>query len=168
MRRSPAEPLNLTSFDERRASAEKFGRLVSGSAARLRIPRQEVTVTMKTIALVFALASALFVHAPKANAHAADKRGTVEVTGHAVKAVTVGPVLVHGYSGFSGDEDGAAALASHAARPTPLVADHMAYVPVGAGQVACLVTDTPRPFELLWHAFAIDGAQTYLASSKAR
>ena len=135
---------------------------------------------MKTIALVFALASALFVHAPKANAHAADKRGTVEVTGHAVKAVTVGPVLVHGYSGFSGgaifvapaivgtDADCAAALASHAARPTPLVADHMAYVPVGAGQVACLVTDTQRPFELLWHAFAIDGAQTYLASSKAR
>jgi hypothetical protein len=135
---------------------------------------------MKTIALVFSLASALIAAAPEANAHAADKRGRVEVTGHAVKAVTVGPVLVHGYSGFSGgaifvapavagtDADCAAAVAGHAARPTPLVADHMAYVPVGAGQVACLVTDTPRPFELLWHAFATDGAQTYLASAKAR
>jgi hypothetical protein len=44
----------------------------------------------------------------------------------------------------------------------------MAYVPVGAGQVACLVTDTQRPFELLWHAFATDGAQTYIASAQAR
>jgi hypothetical protein len=135
---------------------------------------------MKTISLVFALASALFVQAPKANARGADKHGTVEVTGHAVKAVTVGPVLVHGYSGFSGgamfvaravagtDADCAAALANHAVRPTPLVADRMAYVPVGAGQVACLVTDTQRPFELLWHAFATEGAQTYLASAKAR
>jgi hypothetical protein len=135
---------------------------------------------MKTIALALSFAAALFVNAPKANAHAADKRGTVEVTGHAVKVVTVGPVLVHGYSGYSGgaifvapavagtDADCAAALANHAARPTPLVADRMAYVPVGAGQVACLVTDTPRPFELLWHAFATDGAQTYIASSKAR
>jgi hypothetical protein len=135
---------------------------------------------MKTIALVFALASALFVHAPKANAHAADKRGVVEVTGHAVKAVTVGPVLVHGYSGYSGgaifiapvvsgtDADCTAALANHGVHPTPLVADRMAYVPVGAGQVACLVTDTQRPFELLWHAFATDGAQTYLANAKAR
>jgi len=141
--------------------------------------RQEVTVTMKTIALVFALTSALLVHAPKANAHAADKRGTVEVTGHAVKAVTTGPGLVHGYSGFSGgalfvapvvagtDADCAAALANHAVRPTPLVADRMAYVPVGAGQVACLVTSTQRPFELLWHAFPTEGTQTYIAA-KAR
>jgi hypothetical protein len=135
---------------------------------------------MKTIALAIALASALFVHAPRANAHAADKRGAVEVTGRAVTAVTAGPVLVHGYSGYSGgaifvapvvagtDADCAAALANHSVRPTPLVADRMAYVPVGAGQVACLVTDTQRPFELLWHAFATDGAQTYMASAKAR
>lgn len=135
---------------------------------------------MKTIALAIALAAALFAHAPQANAHAADKRGAIEVTGHTVKAVTTGPVLVHGYAGYSGgaifvapsvagtDADCAAALATHATRPTPLVADRMAYVPVGAGQVACLVTDTQRPFELLWHAFATDGAQTYLASAKAR
>jgi hypothetical protein len=57
---------------------------------------------MKTITLVFALASALVVHAPKANAHPADKRGAIDITGHPVKAVTTGPVLVHGYSGFSG------------------------------------------------------------------
>jgi hypothetical protein len=68
----------------------------------------------------------------------------------------------HGYSGFSGgaifvaqagadaDADCAAALADHrSARPLPLVADRVAYVPVAAGQVACLVTNTPRSFELL-------------------
>jgi hypothetical protein len=66
------------------------------------------------------------------------------------------------------DADCAAALANHAVRPAPLVADRMAYVPVGAGQVACLVTDTQHPFELLWHAFATDGAPTYLACAKAR
>ena len=44
----------------------------------------------------------------------------------------------------------------------------MAYVPVGAGQVACLVTNTRRPFELLWHAFATEGSETLVANSKAR
>jgi hypothetical protein len=153
---------------------------VSGFAVRFRIPRQEVTVTMKTISLALALAAALFVHAPKANARTADKRGAIEVTDHAVKAVTTGPVLVHGYSEFSGgaifvapvvagtDADCAAALANPSVRPTPLVADRMAYVPVGASQVACLVTATQSPFELLWHAFATEGAPTYLASAKAR
>jgi len=55
---------------------------------------------MKTIVLAFALASGIVAHAPKANAHAADKRGAIEVTGCAVKSVAVGPVLIHGYSGF--------------------------------------------------------------------
>jgi hypothetical protein len=136
---------------------------------------------MKTIALAIALASALFVHAPRANAHAADKRGAVEVTGRAVKAVTAGPALVHGYSAFSGgaifvapvvagdDTDCAAALANgDNVHPMALVADRMAYVPVAAGQVACLITETERPFEFLWHAFATDVAQTYLASAKTR
>jgi hypothetical protein len=134
---------------------------------------------MKTIALALALASALFAHASKANAHAADKRGAIEVTGRAVKSVTVGPVLIHGYSGFSGgaifvvpavtgsDADCSAALANGGnIRPMPLPADRMAYVPVGAGQVACLVTDTRRPFELLWHAFPVTGSDTLLASAK--
>jgi hypothetical protein len=154
---------------------------VSGFDARLRIEGQEVTVTMKTITLVFALASALFAYSPRANARPAEKRGTVEVTGHAVKVVTTGPVLLHGYSGFSGgvifvapvgtgaDADCAAALANNrSTRSTPLVADRVAYVPVGAGQVACLVTNTPRSFELLWHAFATEGSETYMARAKSR
>jgi hypothetical protein len=138
---------------------------------------------MKTVSLALALASTLFTFVPAARAQTgagADRRGAVEVQGHSVKAVTAGPAVVHGYSGFSGgalfvapvaagtDADCAAALASPGARPMPLAADRVAYLSVGAGQVACLVTDTQRPFELLWHAFATDGSQTLLASVKAR
>jgi hypothetical protein len=134
---------------------------------------------MKTIAL----ALALFAIAPRAHAqdvnHRTDWRGTVAVTGRAVKAVTTGPALLHGYSEFSGgaifvapiatgtDADCATAVANGSRGAKPLVADRVAYVPVGAGQVACLVTNTQRPFELLWHAFQIDGSETYLASAKA-
>ena len=134
---------------------------------------------MKIITLAFALTSVLFVHAPKANAHATGKRGTVEVIGQAVKAVAAGPVLIHGYSGFSGgaifvapviagnDADCSTALAQGGVRTMPLIADRVALVPVGAGQVACLATNTERPFELLWHALAAEGAETAWAAAKA-
>jgi hypothetical protein len=135
---------------------------------------------MKSITLALTLALALLTHAPKADARPAERRGTVEVAGHTVKAVTAGPVLLHGYAAFSGgalfvaprrtgtDADCATALADHDARPVALAADRMAYVPVGAGQVACLVTDARRPFELLWHAFetADHPQQTLLANAK--
>ena len=102
----------------------------------------------------------------------------MEVKGRAVKAVTTGPALLHGYSGFSGgaifvaelaagtDADCTAALANRAnSANTQLVADRMAYIQVGTGQVACLVTDTPRNFELLWHAFSEKSQETRLASA---
>jgi hypothetical protein len=135
---------------------------------------------MKTIAL----ALALFAIAPRAHAqdlnHRADWRGTVAVTGRAVKAVTTGPALLHGHSEFSGgalfvapvatgtDADCATALASGGGDVQPLVADRVAYVSVGAGQVACLMTDARRPFELLWHAFRLDGSYLAAAKSHAR
>jgi hypothetical protein len=134
---------------------------------------------MKTIALALALAAiAPRAHAQNLNQHA-DRRGTVAVTGRAVKVVTAGPALLHGYSEFSGgaifvapvatgtDADCVTALAAGGGHAQPLVADRMAYVSVGAGQVACLVTDTQRPFELLWHAFQVDGPESYLAAAKA-
>jgi hypothetical protein len=137
----------------------------------------------KTIALVFALSSVLFAQAGSAGAHPSEtgarRRGTVEVTGRAIKAVTVGPANLHGYSGFAGgaifvaragsgtDADCAAALAAPgAARPTTLVADQVAQIQLGAGQVACLVTDTNRSFELLWHAFVPEASATVIASTK--
>jgi hypothetical protein len=65
------------------------------------------------------------------------------------------------------DADCSAALATGGTiRPMPLAADRMAHVTVGAGQVVCLVTDTRRPFELLWHAFPVTGSDTLLASAK--
>jgi hypothetical protein len=134
---------------------------------------------MKTIAL----ALALFTIAPRAHAQdrnqRPDWRGTVAVSGRAVKAVTTGPALLHGYSEFSGgaifvapvatgtDADCATVLANGGSSVQPLVADRVAYIPVGAGQVACLVTDTRRPFELLWHAFQVDGRDSYLAAAKS-
>jgi hypothetical protein len=154
---------------------------VSGFAERFRMHRQEDT-KMKTITLALALASALFTFAPHTSAHAAagaDRRGTVDVVGRTVRAVTTGPALLHGYSGFSGgtifvvpavagtDADCAAALAnSGGIRPVPLAADRVAHVTVGAGQLACLVTDTRRPFELLWHTFPLTSSDTLLASAK--
>jgi hypothetical protein len=129
--------------------------------------------TLKTVAAAVALTAAALT--PNLEAHAADPRSAVAVAGHAVRAVTVGPALLHGYSGFSGgalflaqkqtgtDADCAAALASPGARPMALVPDRVVYVPVGAGQVACLVTDSRRPFELLWHAFDKAPNETYVA-----
>lgn len=137
---------------------------------------------MKTIALALALASAVLAAAPRAHAqnlNRADRRGTLEVAGRVVKAVTTGPALLHGYSDSSGgaifvtsvstgtDADCTNALANSGGSAKPLVADRVAYVPVGAGQVACLVTNTQRSFELLWHAFQVDGSETQLAAAKA-
>jgi hypothetical protein len=133
---------------------------------------------MKTIAL----ALALFAIAPRAHAqdltHRADWRGIVNVSGRAAKTVTTGPALLHGYSEFSGgalfvapaatgtDADCADPRAGGDGSAHQLVADRVEYIPVGAGQVACLVTDTRRPFELLWHAFRVDGLGTHLAAAK--
>jgi hypothetical protein len=137
---------------------------------------------MKTITLALALTSALFSFGPHTSAHAAggaDRRGAMDVTGRTVRAVTTGPALLHGYSGFSGgaifvtpavagtDADCSAALANSGnIHPMPLAADRVAHVTVGTGQVACLVTDTRRPFELLWHAFPLTSSDTLLASAK--
>jgi hypothetical protein len=134
------------------------------------------------LALALALVSTLFAATPRAQAQSfgdADRRGQVHVTGAAVKAVTQGPAVLHGYSGFGGgtlfvapvvagdDTDCATALAKRQdGGRQVLIADRMAYVPVAAGQVACLVTDTRHSFELLWHAFPTTARETQLASAK--
>jgi len=120
--------------------------------------------------LAIALSSVLFSFVPGARAGtsgATAQRGVVEVTGRAAKIVTVGPAILHSYSGFAGgaifivsanvgtDADCAAALAPPAtAHPITLVPDVVITVQLGVGEVACLVTDTSGSFELLWHAFA--------------
>ena len=126
---------------------------------------------MKTLSsLAISLSSVLFSFVPGARANTLEttaQRGVVEVTGRAIKVVTVGPAILHSYSGFAGgaifivsaragtDADCAAALAPPAtARPITLVPDVVMRVELGVGDVACLVTETNRSFELLWHVFA--------------
>ena len=92
---------------------------------------------------------------------AAPSRGQVTVRGAAVKTVVAGPVAIHAYSAFSGGALYAVKAVSgtdadchgqaEGAR-TELRADRIVNFTVGAGQVACLATSTPRGFELLWHA----------------
>jgi hypothetical protein len=124
------------------------------------------TLGSSTIALSSILFS--FVSSTRADTSgAAAHRGVVEVTGRAAKIVTVGPALLHSYSGFAGgaifviraiagtDAGCAAALAPpSAAHPIALVPDVVTTVQLGVGEAACLVTETDGSFELLWHAFA--------------
>ena len=114
--------------------------------------------------LGFIVFSALSLLSATAGAHPAGgptRRGAVEISGPAVKLVTVGPAQLHGYSAFAGgalfvapavtgtDADCAAAVTT--ARPVRLVADRMSAVAIAKGEVACLLTSTARSFELLWH-----------------
>jgi hypothetical protein len=121
----------------------------------------------KIISLALAITSLVSAYAPKSHAQGPapmDRRGTVFAAGPTVKVVTAGPVVFHGYSGFPGgaiflapavtgtDADCIATAGQGALVRTALPVDRVAEISVGPGQVACLVTETKRPFELLWHA----------------
>jgi hypothetical protein len=113
---------------------------------------------MKTISMLFALSSLALICA---SAQAAE-RGTVLVAGPSVKAVVVGPVVIHAYSAFSGGAlylapvvtgtDSDCQVRKAASAPTGLRADRVTNFTVGVGQLACLTTNTDKSFELLWHA----------------
>jgi len=91
----------------------------------------------------------------------APRRGAV-VTAGKIAAVVEGPGVLHAYSHFrggrlyvvparsGGDHDCRAAAA--AGRTASAVAvQPRTTLDVSAGERVCLVTDRPRPFELLWH-----------------
>jgi len=119
---------------------------------------------MKTNKMILALVSALSLAGAARSAQAQEaagpSRGTVQVRGQEAKAVVVGPVAIHAYSGFSGtnvylvaavsgtDQD----CAGPRSASTSLAADRVQTLTVGAGQVACVETTTGRSNELLWHA----------------
>jgi hypothetical protein len=118
-----------------------------------------MTKTISILALVSALTT---FGATSAQANdSAPTRGQVSVKDAAVKTVVVGPVAIHAYSAFSGgslytvkavsgtDADCQGKAEGNRAE---LRADSVVNFIVGAGQVACLATSTPRSFELLWHA----------------
>jgi hypothetical protein len=120
---------------------------------------------MKTISKLFALSSLAFIctsaQAAGSGPEGAPKRGTVLVAGPSVKAVVVGPVAIHAYSAFSGGAiytapaitgtDSDCQAHAGASASTDLRADRVTTFTVGAGQVACLATNTTKSFELLWH-----------------
>jgi hypothetical protein len=128
------------------------------------------------LSLGFAAACTLVISTPFASAQSNDHagRGAVEVTGKAVRAVTVGPALVHSYSGFSGgsmfvaplitgtNADCSAGLKT-SSRVLPLIADRVAVLAVGPKEIACLMTDGPRSFELLWHGFPLTDSRVLVA-----
>lgn len=136
-----------------------------------------MTKTISTLVLASILTfGGARAHANGAGDAAMPGRGDVLVRGPSVKAVVVGPTVIHAYSGFTGgtlytaravsgtdaDCQGGVALASRAELP----ADKIVNFAIGAGEVACLVTTTTRSFELLWHAQKIvPGAATLLAHS---
>jgi len=133
---------------------------------------------MKTNSMILALVSSLTLTAAAGAAQAQDtgksQRGSVLVEGRNAKAVVVGPVAIHAYSAFSGAKlfvvnavsgtDSDCAVGAPAA--TPVVADHVETLTVGAGQVACVATTSTRGSELLWHVRKTDAASTLLASRR--
>jgi hypothetical protein len=136
------------------------------------------TTTKHLLSVGFAVASAITTYTPSAKAQSPrddDWRGTVVVRGKGLRAVTTGPAVVHAYSAFSGgamfvvpsvagsDADCVTAFTSSTRPPSPLIADRVALISVGPGEIACLATDTERAFELLWHAFPVNSAPTLIA-----
>jgi hypothetical protein len=110
--------------------------------------------------LVTASLLSLGLGAAAARAEGPAQRGQISVSGPSVRAVVAGPVAIHAYSGFSGGSVYAAPAetgtdadckAQPLGAPTPVRADSMVELTVGAGELVCLVTTTSRPFELLWH-----------------
>jgi hypothetical protein len=115
-----------------------------------------MTKTISTLALV----SALTFGGAVARAGEAPQRGEVLVDGPSVKAVVVGPMAFHAYSGYSGGAlyiapavtgtDADCQVKEAERDTTDLQADVVVTFSVPAGQVACLVTN--RKLEVLWHA----------------
>jgi hypothetical protein len=106
------------------------------------------------------VAASLLVLAGAARAEGPAQRGQVSVSAPSVRAVVAGPVAIHAYSGFSGGSIYAAPADTGTdadckgqplGAPTPVRADSVVELTVGAGEIVCLVTSTNRPFELLWH-----------------
>jgi len=120
--------------------------------------------TLKILSLVSFL-SLSFAGVAQAGEGAA-RKGQVNVSAAAAKAVVAGPAVVKVYSGFSGAKvfvaDGNCGTAPSTG--TTLVADRVETVSVGAGQVACVAATGDRSIELLWHTQSAAPAATLVAN----
>ena len=85
-----------------------------------------------------------------------------------VRAVTVGPMVLHAFSGFPGGALYAAPAVTgtdqdcnqreridEALARNKVAADRRVVLSLNAGEVACLVTENHGSFELLWHATVV-------------
>jgi hypothetical protein len=107
------------------------------------------------------------------------QRGSVVVSGDSVKVLAAGPAVLHAFSMDRGggvfiapattgtDADCALAGPAHRDRATPVKVDQRNVVAVGAGQVACLATNSDRRLELLWHTEAGPAASPPLLMAQA-
>jgi hypothetical protein len=113
----------------------------------------------KTISILM-LVSTLTLGGAAAHADEGDQRGQLLADGPSTKAVVIGPIAIHAYSGFSGGAlyvapaltgtDADCQGKANDGATTDLRADVVISFNVPAGQIACLATS--RKFELLWHA----------------
>ena len=86
------------------------------------------------------------------------------VPGGSVKAIVLGPKVVHTFSTGAGgnlytaravtgsDADCQEGARRDAGYPVSIVANRRATLGVAEGEIACLATTGPSEFELLWHA----------------
>ncbi|HXJ20823.1 MAG TPA: hypothetical protein VMT03_11380 [Polyangia bacterium] len=112
-----------------------------------------------------------------ANAGGFSQHGAVELRGPTVRAFAVGPAVVHAYAPTAGgrlfttdavgspDAACAAALAQ-GRNAEPLPGDKVDELTLAAGKVACVAADTRGPYELVWHARAVEPATTQLVLAK--
>jgi hypothetical protein len=95
-------------------------------------------------------------------------RGQVTVRGPSVRALTVGPVVLHAFSAFPGGALYAAPALTgtdqdcnqreridEALTHGKVAADRRVVLNLNTGEVACFVTQNHGSFELLWHAAVV-------------
>jgi hypothetical protein len=91
------------------------------------------------------------------------QRGSVVMSGEAVKAFAAGPAVVHAYSldgggrvfvaqAKSGTDADCAGPAAGGAAAMAVEVDRRNVVTLASGQVACVETSGRRSYELMWHA----------------
>jgi hypothetical protein len=115
--------------------------------------------------VMLTLGCACGAQAVRAGGAGSGPRGQVTVRGPSVRAVTVGPMVLHAFSGFPGgalytapavtgtDQDcNQRERIDEALARGKVAADRRVVLNLDAGEVACLVTQNHGSFELLWHA----------------
>jgi hypothetical protein len=119
---------------------------------------------MKSTICALFIVSAFTFTSTQAAARQTEHRGSMVVNGESVKVFAAGPTSVHLFSMDRGgkfftapattgtDADCVQAEKGAADRQKAIEVDRRNVIEVGAGEVACFASTSPRSFELLWHA----------------